>query len=161
MQYNVLDCNIMIAFHCSHYGIQEMIKQNKGGAIVNVSSVAGLTGFPGHSAYVTSKHGLNGLTRNMVLDYARYGIRVNAVNPGTTDTPMYHEALEFLKNKRESAEKAGVKIEGGIVSGKVTSPQNRVARAEEVADVILFLSSPEASNVTGIFMPVDGGFTAF
>ena len=54
-----------------------------------------------------------------------------------------------------------VKIEGGIVSGKVTSPQNRVARAEEVADVILFLSSPEASNVTGIFMPVDGGFTAF
>ena len=49
---NVLDCNIMIAFHCSHYGIQEMIKQNKGGAIVNVSSVAGLTGFPGHSAYV-------------------------------------------------------------------------------------------------------------
>ncbi len=158
---NVLDCNIMIAFHCSHYGIQEMIKQNKGGAIVNVSSVAGLTGFPGHSAYVTSKHGLNGLTRNMALDYARYGIRVNAVNPGTTDTPMYHEALEFLKNKRESAEKAGVKIEGGIVSGKVTSPQNRVARAEEVADVILFLSSPEASNVTGIFMPVDGGFTAF
>ena len=158
---NVLDCNIMIAFHCSHYGIQEMIKQNKGGAIVNVSSVAGLTGFPGHSAYVTSKHGLNGLTRNMALDYARYGIRVNAVNPGTTDTPMYHEALEFLKNKRESAEKAGVKIEGGIVSGKVTSPQNRVARAEEVADVILFLASPEASNVTGIFMPVDGGFTAF
>ncbi|MBU5900676.1 SDR family oxidoreductase, partial [Vibrio cholerae O1] len=64
-------------------------------------------------------------------------------------------------NKRESAEKAGVKIEGGIVSGKVTSPQNRVARAEEVADVILFLASPEASNVTGIFMPVDGGFTAF
>lgn len=158
---NVVDCNIMTAFHCSHYGIQEMIKQNKGGVVINVSSVAGLTGFPGHSAYVTSKHGLNGLTRNMALDYAKYGIRVNAVNPGTTDTPMYHEALDFLKRKREAAAKAGVKIEGGIVSGKVNSPQNRVAKAEEVADVILFLASPEASNVTGIFMPVDGGFTAF
>lgn len=158
---NVIDCNIMTAFHCSHYGIQEMIKQNNGGAVVNVSSVAGLTGFPGHSAYVTSKHGLNGLTRNMALDYAKYGIRVNAVNPGTTDTPMYHEALDFLKKKREAAVKAGVKVEGGIVSGKVNSPQNRVAKAEEVADVILFLASPEASNVTGIFMPVDGGFTAF
>ncbi|MGG5460457.1 SDR family NAD(P)-dependent oxidoreductase [Clostridium sp. B9] len=158
---NVLDCNIMTAFHCSHYGIKEMIKQNKGGAVVNVSSVAGLTGFPGHSAYVTSKHGLNGLTRNMALDYAKYGIRVNAVNPGTTDTPMYHEALEFLRKKREAAEKAGVKIEGGIVSGKVTSPQNRVAKAEEVSNAILFLASNEASNITGIFMPVDGGFTAF
>lgn len=158
---NVLDCNIMIAFYCSHYGIREMIKQNRGGAIVNISSVAGLTGFPGHCAYVTSKHGLNGLTRNMALDYAKYGIRVNAVNPGTTETPMYYEALEFLKNKREAAKKAGVKDDEGIVSGKVDSPQKRVAKPEEVSNAILFLASEEASNITGIFMPVDGGFTAY
>lgn len=158
---SVFDCNVMTAFHMSHFGVGKMIEQNKGGAVVNVSSVAGLTGFPGHSAYVTSKHALNGLTRNMALDYAQNGIRVNAVNPGTTDTPMYHEALAFLKSKREAAAKAGVKTEGGIVSGKTVSPQNRVASAQEVADVCLFLASNEASNVTGVFMPVDGGFTAF
>ncbi|WP_195988117.1 SDR family oxidoreductase [Clostridium sp. D53t1_180928_C8] len=157
----VFDCNVMTVFHMSQNFIGQMLKDNKGGAVVNVSSVAGLTGFPGHSAYVTSKHALNGLTRNMALDYAKNGIRVNAVNPGTTDTPMYHEALEFLKSKREAAAKAGIKQESGIVSGKTVSPQNRVAKAEEVADVCLFLASKEASNVTGIFMPVDGGFTAF
>lgn len=157
----VLDCNVMSAFHCSHFGINEMIKLGKGGAVVNISSVAGLTGFPGHSAYVTSKHALNGLTRNMALDYAKNGIRVNAVNPGTTDTPMYHEALDFLKKKREMAAKTNTESTSGIVSGKTVSPQNRVASAEEVGDVALFLVSNEASNVTGIFMPVDGGFTAF
>ena len=157
----VLDCNIMTAFHCSHFAIGHMIQQGHGGAVVNVSSVAGLVGFPGHSAYVTSKHGLIGLTKNMALDYAKYEIRVNAVNPGTTDTPMYQEALAYLKSKREQAAKAGVQEGGGIVSGKTTSPQNRVASADEVGDVILFLASAEASNITGIVLPVDGGFTAY
>ena len=158
---NVFDCVVMPAFHMSHFGINVMLEQNTGGVIVNVSSVAGLTGFPGHSAYVTAKHALSGLTKNMALDYAKSGIRVNAVNPGVTDTPMYHEALDYLKAKREAAEKAGIKIEDGLVSGKTTSPQNRVASAQEVADVCLFLASSEASNVTGICMPVDGGFTAY
>lgn len=158
---NVFDCNVMSAFHCSHFGIPEIIKHGRGGVVVNISSVAGLTGFPGHSAYVTSKHALNGLTRNMALDYAKNGIRVNAINPGTTDTPMYHEALEFLKRKREAAAKSSSDKGESIVSGKTTSPQNRVASAEEVANAALFLASEEASNVTGIFMPVDGGFTAF
>ncbi|CZR97813.1 MULTISPECIES: SDR family NAD(P)-dependent oxidoreductase [Clostridioides] len=156
---HVFDCNVMSAFHCSHFSINEMIKLGNGGVVINVSSVAGLTGFPGHSAYVTSKHALNGLTKNMALDYAKNGIRVNAINPGTTDTPMYHEALEFLNNKRK--ETGNKNTENGIVSGKTVSPQNRVASAEEVGDVTLFLASDEASNVTGIFMPVDGGFTAF
>ena len=158
---NVFDCIVMTAFHMSHFGINLMLEGNKGGAIVNTSSVAGLVGFPGHSAYVTAKHALNGLTRNMALDYAKNGIRVNAINPGVTDTPMYHESLDYLRRKREAAEKAGVKLQGGIVSGKTTSPQSRVALAQEVADVCLFLASDEASNVTGIVMPVDGGFTAY
>lgn len=156
----VIETNIFIAFYMSHYAIPVM-KKNGGGSVVNVASVAGLTGFPGHSAYVTSKHGLNGLTRNMALDYASDNIRVNSVNPGTTATPMYDEALEFLKNKRENAAQNGEASEDSIVSGKTTSPQKRVASADEVSDVILFLASDEASNMTGVFVPVDGGFTAF
>ena len=156
----VIETNIFIAFYMSHYAIPVM-KNNGGGSVVNVASVAGLTGFPGHSAYVTSKHGLNGLTRNMALDFASDNIRVNSVNPGTTATPMYDEALEFLKNKREKAAQNGAKADESIVSGKITSPQKRVATADEVSDVILFLASDEASNMTGVFIPVDGGFTAF
>lgn len=156
----VIETNIFIAFYMSHYAIPVM-KNNGGGSVVNVASVAGLTGFPGHSAYVTSKHGLNGLTRNMALDFASDNIRVNSVNPGTTATPMYDEALEFLKNKREKAAQNGAKADESIVSGKTTSPQKRVATADEVSDVILFLASDEASNMTGVFVPVDGGFTAF
>ncbi|MGL5417773.1 MAG: SDR family NAD(P)-dependent oxidoreductase [Clostridium sp.] len=152
----VIDSNIMSTFFCSHFAIPKLI-ENGGGAIINVASVAGLTGFPGHCAYVTSKHGLNGLTRNMALDYATRGIRVNSVNPGTTDTPMYHEALDFLKAKREKNKGK----EDSIVSGKTVSAQKRVALAKEVSDVILFLASDEASSITGTFVPVDGGFTAY
>lgn len=161
MMRNVIDCNIMSAFFCSHYAIPNMINHGKGGAVVNVASVAGITGFPGNSAYVTSKHGLNGLTKNMALDYAKYGITVNSVNPATTDTPMYYEALEFLKKKRQEAAEKGESSQPSLVSGKIQGPQNRIAKPEEIADIILFLVSPEASNVTGCIMATDGGFTAY
>ena len=151
---HVIDSNIMIAFYCSKLALPHMMKA-KTGSIVNVASVAGITGFPGHSAYVTSKHGLNGLTRNMALDYAPYDIRVNSVNPGTTQTPMLDEAMEFLANKRQNNQ------ESSMMTGKTVSPQKRVASAEEVANVICFLSSEKASNVTGAIIPVDGGFTSF
>lgn len=157
---NVLDTNIMIAFYCSKLALPYMMEK-KHGAIVNVTSVAGITGFPGHSAYVTSKHALSGLTRNMAMDYASYGIRVNAINPGTTQTPMYDEALEFLASKRKKAEEMEIKNNENMTQGKTVSPQQRVAEAEEVANAILFLASEEASNITGVFLPVDGGFTAF
>lgn len=157
---NVLDTNVMIAFYCSKLVLPYMMKQ-KHGAIINITSVAGIIGFPGHSAYVTSKHALSGLTRNMALDYANYGIRVNAINPGTTQTPMYDEALEFLANKHKKAKEAGIQDQENMIKGKTVSPQNRVASAEEVANAILFLASEEASNITGVFLPVDGGFTAF
>lgn len=151
---HVLDSNIMIAFYCSKLVLPHMMEA-KIGSIVNVASVAGMTGFPGHSAYVTSKHGLNGLTRNMALDYAPYNIRVNSVNPGTTQTPMLDEAMAFLANKRQNNQ------ESSMMTGKTVSPQKRVASAEEVANVISFLASEKASNVTGAIVPVDGGFTAF
>lgn len=151
---HVLDSNIMIAFYCSKLALPHMMEA-KTGSIVNVASVAGMTGFPGHSAYVTSKHGLNGLTRNMALDYAPYNIRVNSVNPGTTQTPMLDEAKEFLAKKAKNSEGEP------SMSGKMVSPQNRTASADEVANVITFLASEKASNVTGAIVPVDGGFTAF
>ena len=157
---HVLDTNIMIAFYCSKKALPFMMEKKEGN-IINVSSVAGINGFPGHSAYVTSKHGLNGLTRNMALDYAPYNIRVNAINPGTTNTPMYDEALAFLKEKREAIKEGKTEQREPAIQMKTVSPQSRVASADEVANGILFLASEEASNITGVCLPIDGGFTAF
>lgn len=155
----VFECNVMTIFNCSHHAVNQMLKQETESAIINVSSVAGLVGFPGNCAYVTSKHAVNGLTKNMALDYATRGIRVNSVNPGIIKTPMQQEAMQFLNSigKQLSNENNG----NQSIQGKNLSPQKRVADPEEVADVILFLASDEASHVTGIMMPVDGGFTAY
>ena len=157
----VMSCNVFSAFFCSHYALARMIEQGGHACVVNVSSVAGLTGFPGHSAYVTSKHALSGLTKNMAMDYAKYDIRVNAVNPGTTDTPMYREALAFLASKKASASEAPVDLDKAVCPPKMVSAQARIASAEEVSNVILFLASDEASNMTGTTVPVDGGFVCF
>ncbi len=155
----VMECNIYSAFYCSHFALSYMIKQEEPSSVINVSSVAGLTGFPGHSAYVTSKHALCGLTKNMAMDYAKYGVRVNAVNPGTTDTPMYREALEYLQTKKSTQVEAPP--DKKTCPPKLTSAQARVASATEVSDVILFLASDEASNMTGTTVPVDGGFVCY
>ena len=158
---DVLNNNLMSVFNCSKFALQEMLKDNRGGVIVNVSSVAGLVGTPSNSAYVSSKHAINGLTRNMALDYATKNIRVNAVNPGATETPMYYEALDYLKNKRLEEEKLGLPHDDSIVAFKIKSPQVRLIQPEEVANAILFLASNEASSITGVFLPVDGGYTAY
>lgn len=158
---DVMACNIYSAFFCSHYALSHMISQSGHSCVVNVSSVAGLTGFPGHSAYVTSKHALSGLTKNMAMDYAKYGIRVNAVNPGTTDTPMYQEALAFLSKKKADEKEASIDSSKAVCPPKIVSAQARVATAEEVSNVILFLASDEASNMTGTTIPVDGGFVCY
>lgn len=157
----VMECNVYSAFYCSHYALEQMIEQKGSSAVIHVSSVAGLTGFPGHSAYVTSKHALCGLTKNMAMDYAKYNIRVNAVNPGTTDTPMYHEALSYLQSKKSAQPQNQPQPDKKVCPPKLTSAQARVAAATEVSDVILFLASEEASNMTGATVPVDGGFVCF
>lgn len=157
----VMECNVYSAFYCSHYALAQMVEQDGSSSVIHVSSVAGLTGFPGHSAYVTSKHALCGLTKNMAMDYAKYGIRVNAVNPGTTDTPMYHEALAYLQSKKAAQTQIQPQPDKKVCPPKLTSAQARVAAATEVSDVILFLASEEASNITGTTIPVDGGFVCF
>lgn len=83
-------------FYSMRAELQQMVAQGKGGAIVNIGSIAGLTGLPGNPAYVASKHAVTGITRNAAIDYAPYGIRINSVNMAQTDTPMVFRAYEFV-----------------------------------------------------------------
>lgn len=119
------------------------------GAIVNLSSYVGLVGFKGSAAYAASKAAVINLTRTMALDHARDGVRVNSVCPGSVDTDMIHEAWR-LTGDVEAAAKAWAE----------KHPLGRIARAEEVAEAILFLGSAAASFITGVALPVDGGITA-
>jgi NAD(P)-dependent dehydrogenase (short-subunit alcohol dehydrogenase family) len=130
---------------CMKYEIPEMLKRSKG-AIVNCASVAGLIGFKNSPAYVASKHGVIGLTKTAALENAKLGIRVNAVCPGIIKTPMIDRATG---NKKE-AEEQFMSME----------PVGRFGLAEEIATAVIWLCSDEASFVTGIEMPVDGGFVA-
>ncbi|MBQ0865657.1 SDR family NAD(P)-dependent oxidoreductase [Streptomyces sp. RK75] len=121
--------------------------RNQGsGAIVNCSSLGGLVGNPGRAAYHASKHGVIGLTKSAALEYGPRGIRVNAVCPGTISTPMVDGMVAGGELDRAEAE-AGQAID-------------RLGTADEIAQAVLWLSSPGAGYVTGIALPVDGGHTA-
>ena len=130
---------------CMKYEIPEMLKKGKG-VIVNCSSVAGLVGFQGSPAYVASKHGIIGLTKTAALENAKLGIRVNVVCPGVIQTPMIDR---FTGKKKETIEQF-----------TALEPVGRFGKPEEIADAVLWLCSDEASFVTGLAMPVDGGFVA-
>jgi len=130
---------------CMKYEIPEMLKKGKG-VIVNCSSVAGLIGFQNSPAYVASKHGVIGLTKTAALENAKLGIRVNAVCPGIIKTPM----IDRVTGNKKEAEQQFAGME----------PVGRFGLPEEIANAVLWLCSDEASFVTGIEMPVDGGFVA-
>ena len=130
---------------CMKYEIPEMLKNGKG-AIVNCSSVAGLIGYSGLPAYVASKHGVLGLTKTAALECAKKGIRINAVCPGVIQTPM----IDRLTRKKKETIEQFMNLE----------PVGRFGFPEEIANAVLWLCSDEASFVTGIAMPVDGGFVA-
>lgn len=155
--------NFYSVFYSCKYELQQFMKQKKGGAVVNNASIAGLTGLPGNPAYVASKHVVNGLTKNLALDYARFGIRVNSVNPAGTDTPMVKEAYEFVMQKQKEAQANGVsEQEAQSMAGQKTeSMLKRDALAEEQAASILFLASDDASHMTGEIVATDGGWTSF
>jgi len=121
-----------------------------GGAIVNVSSAAGFQAQPLAVAYTASKHGVNGLTKNFAIEYAAAGVRVNAINPGGIETPMAAAAMADFPPEVQEAMAAGPDLH----------PLGRSASADEIAAVICFLASDDASDVVGACVPVDGGLTA-
>jgi len=141
----VLAINLKGVWLCMKYELQHMSKQGSG-AIVNTASGAGLVGIAGASAYVASKHGVLGLTKTAALEYAKQGIRVNAVCPGVIETPM----VQRLTDRHPSAAEA-------MVAGH---PIGRVGKPEEIAEAVVWLCSEAASFVTGLAMSVDGGYVA-
>ena len=140
----VIAINLCGVFYCMKYEIPAMLKAG-GGAIVNMASILGQVGFAGAPAYVAAKHGVVGLTQNAAIEYAAQGIRVNSVGPAFIKTPMI-AALE------ENAEALNMLV--GL------HPIGRLGLPEEVAELVIWLSSHRASFVTGAYYSVDGGYLA-
>lgn len=146
----VMAVNVKGVFLGLRHVLPVMVRQGKG-AVVNTASVAGLVASPGMSAYVASKHAVIGLTKTAAGEVARAGVRVNCICPGPIDTRMIH-ALESTLNPDDP----------GSVSSRYQSsiPIGRYGTAEEVANLVIFLSSDLATNITGAQYVVDGGRTA-
>lgn len=141
----VININLKGVFLCMKYEISQMLRQGVG-VIVNTSSVAGLVGVTNSPAYVASKHGVVGLTKATALEYAKAGIRVNAVCPAPIHTPMTEP-----RTKDEAAAQAQL---------LTLQPSGRKGEPEEVAEAVVWLCSDAASFVTGHMMAVDGGWVA-
>lgn len=141
----VQDINLRGIWAAMKHELRHMRAQGSG-AIVNCSSLGGLVGNPGRAAYHASKHGVIGLTKSTALEYGARGVRVNAVCPGTISTPMVDAMVDGGELDRDRAE-----------TGQAIP---RLGTADEIAQAVLWLASPGASYVTGIALPVDGGYTA-
>lgn len=138
----VMNINAKGTFFGCQAGVDVMADQDDGGVIVNVSSLAGLYGFEDSALYCTSKGGVTNLTRELALDFGPDGVRVNAVNPGVIETAMTYEDG------------------GGPGDAEERIPLRALGQPEEVADAVLFLASDDASHITGVNLPVDGGLAA-
>lgn len=138
-----LTINLKAPFALCREAVMSM--RGRGGSIVNIASVFGIVGAAGSAAYVPTKSGIIGLTRNLAAEFGRDGIRVNAVAPGTIATPLTRERIEsdewFRKMNYE------------------TCPLERAGEPSEIADAVLYLVSDRATFVTGVVLPVDGGWS--
>jgi NAD(P)-dependent dehydrogenase (short-subunit alcohol dehydrogenase family) len=141
----VININLKGVWLCLKYELPQMLKHS-GGAIVNTASVAGLVGTRGGPAYCAAKGGVVQLTRAAALEYADAGIRVNAVCPGVIRTPLVGR---LVADRPE--------VEAGIIARE---PIGRMGKPEEIAEAVVWLCSDAASFVTGVPMPVDGGWVA-
>ena len=141
----VIAVNLRGIWACMKHELRHM-REQKSGAIVNCSSIGGLIGLPGRASYHASKHGVIGLTRSAAVEYAPRGIRINAICPGTIDTPMVSDML-----KTQAGAMKEIMREQSI---------GRLGRADEIADAVLWLCGPGSTFVIGQALAVDGGFTA-
>jgi NAD(P)-dependent dehydrogenase (short-subunit alcohol dehydrogenase family) len=140
----VISINLTGTWLGMKYQIQAMLETG-GGAIVNMASVAALKAFEGYSPYSASKWGVVGITKVAAREYASKGIRVNAIAPGSIETPLFMNVIQSTPNSRQDYEEQ--------------TPMNRIAKSEEVAAAAAWLCSDAASYVTGAVLPVDGGMT--
>lgn len=136
----VIAINLSGVFYGLRYQIPAILKSG-GGAIVNMASILGSAGTPNSPAYVAAKHGVVGLTKSAAMEYATQNVRVNSVGPGYIDTPLLSSLSEEMYN--------------GLVA---LHPIGRLGKPQEVAELVLWLSTEKASFVTGAYYPVDGGY---
>jgi NAD(P)-dependent dehydrogenase (short-subunit alcohol dehydrogenase family) len=134
----MLNVNLTSVFEFSKAVLPGMIERGNG-AIVNIASVAGLVAGKGGAGYTASKHGVIGLTKHLSAEYARFGVKINAICPGTIETPLVKDVLAGLS--------------------KEAVPTRTFGQVEEVADLAVFLASDEAKFMSGAMVPIDGGFT--
>lgn len=142
----VIRVNLTGVFICMKCEIEQMLKQGRGGSIVSTASAAGLIGIPGAVSYNSAKHGVVGMTKTIALEYASKNIRVNAVCPGFIETPMLARVTDASAKIREQ------------MIGMV--PLRRVAEPSEIGDAVAWLMSDRSTYVTGVALPVDGGWVA-
>ena len=138
----VIGINLNSVFYCMKYEIEAMLRQG-GGVIVNTASILGAVGFDSFCGYVAAKHGVVGLTQTAAIEYSSSGIRINCVAPGFINTPLLDTV--DAESKGELAMK---------------HPIGRLGKPEEVAELVIWLSSEKASYITGGYYPVDGGYLA-
>lgn len=141
----IVGINLLGGLYGLKYVLEVMLK-NGGGSIVNTSSTAGLVGQATVTIYSATKHGITGATKSIAAEYADKGIRVNAIAPGTTETPM---VKEYREKNPENVEAVVAAV-----------PQKRLGQPEEIASLVSFLLGDEADYINGVTVPIDGGFTS-